>query len=71
MEWIAARTKVPALYSVGLMDTICPPSTVFAAYNWHAGPKEINVYPYNNHEGGGTFQTRTRLEYARRRAAAL
>jgi cephalosporin-C deacetylase len=60
----AARTKAPALYSVGLMDTICPPSTVYAAYNWHAGPKEIKVYPYNNHEGGGTFQTRSRLAFA-------
>jgi len=62
----AARTKVPALYSVGLMDTICPPSTVYAAFNWHAGPKEIKVYPYNNHEGGGTFHAREKLSFARR-----
>jgi cephalosporin-C deacetylase len=62
----AARTKLPALYSVGLMDTTCPPSTVYAAYNWHAGPKEIRVYAYNNHEGGGTFQARERLAFARK-----
>ena len=62
----AARTMVPALYSVGLMDTICPPSTVFAAYNWHAGPKEIRVYPYNNHEGGGPFHAREKLAFARK-----
>lgn len=67
----AARTKVPALYSVGLMDTICPPSTVYAAYNWHAGPKELRVYPYNNHEGGGTFQAREKLRFARESFAAL
>ncbi len=66
----AARTKVPTLYSVGLMDTICPPSTVYAAYNWHAGPKEIRVYTYNNHEGGGTFHARERLAFARRRFAS-
>jgi len=63
----AARTELPALYSTALMDTICPPSTVFAAYNWHAGPKEIRVYPYNNHEGGLAFQARERLAFARAR----
>lgn len=67
----ASRTKVPALYSVGLMDTICPPSTVFAAFNWHSGPKEIKVYPYNNHEGGGTFHARERLAFAKSSFAAL
>ena len=67
----ASRTKLPALYSVGLMDTICPPSTVYAAYNWHAGEKELRVYPYNNHEGGGPFQTREKLAFARARFAAL
>jgi cephalosporin-C deacetylase len=35
------------------MDPICPPSTVFAAYNAYGGPKEITVYPFNEHEGGG------------------
>lgn len=62
----ASRTKIPALYSVAFMDTICPPSTVFAAYNWHAGEKEIRTYPYNNHEGGGTYQVREKLGFAAR-----
>jgi cephalosporin-C deacetylase len=48
----AARAKSKALFSVGLMDTICPPSTVYAAYNHWQGAKEMRVYPYNNHEGG-------------------
>jgi cephalosporin-C deacetylase len=38
------------------MDAVCPPSTVFAAYNHYAGPKEIDVWPYNGHEGGAAFQ---------------
>jgi cephalosporin-C deacetylase len=67
----AARTRVSALYSVGLMDFTCPPSTVYAAYNWHAGPKEIRVYPYNNHEGGGTFHTKEKLAFARKSLSAL
>ena len=61
----AARTRCPALYSVGLMDDICPPRTVFAAYNYHAGQKEICIYPYNNHEGGESFHQREKLRFAR------
>jgi cephalosporin-C deacetylase len=30
---LAARAQGRALFSVGLMDEVCPPSTVFAAYN--------------------------------------
>ena len=29
----AARATAPTLFSVALMDQVCPPSTVFAAYN--------------------------------------
>jgi cephalosporin-C deacetylase len=60
----AARATAPALYSVALMDEICPPSTVFASFNHYAGPKEIEVYPYNGHEGGGAHQMARALEFA-------
>ncbi len=59
----SARAGATALFSVGLMDTICPPSTVFAAYNHYAGPKEIRVYEYNNHEGGATYQAEAKLKF--------
>lgn len=49
---LANRAKSPALFSVGLMDEICPPSTVFAAYNNYAGDKQIEAWPYNGHEAG-------------------
>lgn len=52
----AARAHAPALFSTGLMDEICPPSTVFAAYNHYAGEKQIQVWPYNHHEGGESDQ---------------
>jgi len=52
----AARAQGQALFSTGLMDQTCPPSTVFAAYNHYAGPKDIRVWHYNNHEGGGVHQ---------------
>lgn len=53
----AARAKAPSLFSVALMDTICPPRTVFAAYNHYGGSKSISVWPYNGHEGGEAMQT--------------
>jgi cephalosporin-C deacetylase len=47
---LARRITAATLVSVGLMDIICPPSTVFAAYNEiGATDKEIAVYPYSGH----------------------
>lgn len=62
----AARASSPALFSVGLMDMICPPRTVFAAYNHYQGEKEIRIYPYNDHEGGGTHHLIEKLRFLRR-----
>ncbi len=59
----AARARAPALFSVALMDTICPPSSVYAAYNAYAGTKEMASYTYNDHEGGGPFQERRQLDW--------
>ncbi|MCQ1987587.1 acetylxylan esterase [Arthrobacter sp. zg-Y844] len=50
---LVPRATAPALFSVGLMDTTTPPSTVYAAYNNYAGPKELSVWPFNQHEAGG------------------
>lgn len=60
---MAARAHVPTLFSVSLMDDICPPSTVFAAYNAWAGEKEIRVYPFNRHECGGAHHRRVQLDW--------
>ena len=60
----ATRAKAPALFSVGLMDTICPPSTVFAAYNHYAGPKDIRIWQFNNHEGGEAYQGIEKMKFA-------
>ena len=37
------------LLSVGLMDTVCPPSTVFAAYNEITADKDISIHPFTGH----------------------
>ena len=63
----AVRARADALFSVALMDTICPPSSVFAAYNHYAGLKDIRIWQFNNHEGGQAFQTVEKLKFARER----
>ncbi|MFP4500301.1 MAG: acetylxylan esterase [Candidatus Hydrogenedentota bacterium] len=35
---------------ITLMDTTCPPSTQFAAYNKITAPKQALVYPDFSHE---------------------
>ena len=61
----ASAGKAPALFSVALMDETCPPSTVYAAYNAYRGPKELVVYPYNDHEGGGAWQQARQIGWLR------
>jgi cephalosporin-C deacetylase len=46
---LARRITARSLLSVGLMDTICPPSTVFAAYNEISAGKDIAVHPFTGH----------------------
>jgi cephalosporin-C deacetylase len=60
----AKRARIPGLFSVGLADAVAPPSTVFAAFNWYGGPKTIEVYPYNGHEGGGAHHDLAKLGFA-------
>lgn len=58
-----AKASAKALFSVALMDTICPPSTVYAAFNAYAGERRIESYAFNDHEGGGAFQEREQLAF--------
>ncbi len=51
VQHLAPRIKAHTLMGVGLMDTICPPSTQFAAYNKITAPKELIIYPDYGHEG--------------------
>ncbi|MCD0483568.1 acetylxylan esterase [Streptacidiphilus sp. ASG 303] len=63
----AARADAPAMFSVGLMDAVCPPSTVFAAYNhWAGTDKDICVWTYNGHDGGAAHQTGEHLDWLAR-----
>ncbi|MEE4545357.1 acetylxylan esterase [Streptomyces sp. V4-01] len=67
----AARATAPALFSTALEDEVCPPSTVFAAYNSYAqDDKRIEVYDFNGHEGGGPFQQVKQLDWFAERLGA-
>lgn len=68
---ILGRTAVaPALFGVALMDTVCPPSTVYAAYNWYGGRKEIREFAFNDHEGGGEAWETAQLAWVADRVEA-
>jgi len=51
VQHIAKRIRGEVVMGVGLMDTICPPSTQFAAYNKITAPKRLVIYPDFGHEG--------------------
>ncbi|WP_223778339.1 acetylxylan esterase [Streptomyces sp. 135] len=60
----AARGRAPALFSAALEDQTCPPSTVFAAFNAYAGSeRSMEVYSFNDHEGGGPYQQGVQLRW--------
>lgn len=65
------RASAPAHFGVGLRDTVCPPSTVFAAYNQYGAAngqpqppdRTIHVYPFNQQEGGEAVHMRRQLRW--------
>ena len=63
----AARATAPALFSVALRDAICPSSTVYGAFHNYAGEREIKVWEYNGHEGGGILDEESALRFLRER----
>ena len=50
VQHLCDRIRAEVLLSVGLMDTVCPPSTQFAAYNKIRAPKSTLIYPDFAHE---------------------
>jgi cephalosporin-C deacetylase len=50
IQHLAPRIKAEVLWSIGLMDTICPPSSQFAAYNKITSKKKMDIYPDYVHE---------------------
>ncbi|MFB9239897.1 acetylxylan esterase [Plantactinospora siamensis] len=67
----ARRACAPAHFGIGLRDTVCPPSTAFAAYNNYGTgnsrlirpEREMHVYPFNQHEGGEAVHVQRQLRW--------
>ncbi len=51
IQFLAPRIRAKVMMSTGLMDTVCPPSTQFAAYNKITSEKSVVIYPDYGHEG--------------------
>jgi len=46
----ASRTRAAGIVTVGFIDTTCPPTSVYAAYNALKGEKEIFNDPTSTHK---------------------
>lgn len=51
IQHLASRIQGEVLMGVGLMDSTCPPSTQFAAYNKITVSKKLEIFPDFGHEG--------------------
>jgi cephalosporin-C deacetylase len=49
-QHLAERIRAKVMMFTGLMDTICPPSSQFAAYNRITSEKDVVIYPDFGHE---------------------
>lgn len=50
VQHLAPRINAQVMMGVGFSDTICPPSTQFAAYNKITSKKSLEIYPDFGHE---------------------
>jgi cephalosporin-C deacetylase len=50
IQHLASRIRADVLWGIGLMDTVCPPSSQFAAYNKIKSNKSMAIYPDYGHE---------------------
>ena len=50
LQYLVSRIRGEVVMGVGLADTICPPSTQFAAYNKITAKKRLEIFPDFAHE---------------------
>jgi cephalosporin-C deacetylase len=63
---LADRIHCRMRVTVGLWDDVCPPSSIFAAYNYIEADKQIEVFDFLRHESP-TYFAETRFEEIRTR----
>ena len=45
----ARLLKIPGVYSFGYNDEVCPPTSLYAAYNTITAPKQLFIYENTGH----------------------
>ncbi len=65
----ARRLKVPGFYSWGYNDTVCPPTSMHAAYNEITAPKELYLAKEAGHKANDE-QNRRRSEWLQTQAGS-
>ncbi|WP_248927935.1 acetylxylan esterase [Paenibacillus hamazuiensis] len=63
---MADKIRCRVLASVALKDETCPAEMYFATYNRIQSEKEIVVYPFNGHEGGGAVHREVKLAHLKK-----
>ncbi|HOJ33183.1 MAG TPA: acetylxylan esterase [Candidatus Hydrogenedentes bacterium] len=62
---LTERITCPTLISVGLLDELCVPSSIFSAYNRiPATEKQLDVFPFNGHQAALNIENQ--ITWARR-----
>lgn len=64
---LATKIKCPVLVSCGLRDPVCPPETIYAAYNNIKSEKKIYPYVFAQHEGGGSIHSPIKLDFFKKK----
>ena len=54
---LADRIRCPTIMSVGLQDSVCPPTTCFNTFNRIPGEKQYRIYPNKRHGLGSEHYT--------------
>lgn len=67
---MAGEIACPVLVSCGLKDPVCPPENVYAAYNLIRAEKEMAVYPFGEHDGGGIVHEERKLAFLKKHLLA-
>jgi len=62
---MADRIQCPVFASVALKDNTCPAQMYFASYNRIKASRDIRIYPFNGHEGGGRVHNELKLKFLR------
>jgi cephalosporin-C deacetylase len=60
---MADKIQCKLFASVALRDEVCPPLCYFASYNRISAPKQINIYPFNGHDGAYPIHIEKKLRY--------